>query len=208
MVGDERWSYDGLLPYFRKTENHHDPQTDPHQHGFDGPIHSAPALSRTHPLTKQLKEACLKIGIRPISDHNGGDNNGMAPHIENWHHGKRQPAGKAYGLREVEVFTNITVKRIVLQDSSGSSKKATGVELASGQILKANKEVIVCCGALRTPQLLMLSGIGPADELQKHSIPLLVEAPDVGKSLFDHGALTQSYRIHNPEKGLCVASPS
>ena len=150
----------------------------------------------------------MKIGIRPISDHNGGDNKGMAPHIENWHHGKRQPAGKAYGLREVEVFTSITVKRIVLQDSSGSSKKATGVELASGQILKVNKEVIVCCGALRTPQLLMLSGIGPADELQKHSIPLLVEAPDVGKNLFDHGALTQFYRIHNPEKGLCAPSPS
>ena len=53
----------------------------------------------------------------------------------------------------------------------------------------------------------MLSGIGPADELRKYSIPLLVEAPDVGKNLFDHGAVTQFYRIHNPEKGLCAPSP-
>lgn len=207
MIDDKRWSYDGLLPYFRKTENHHDPQADPHQHGFHGHIHSTPALSRTYPLTKQLKEAYLKIGVKPIPDHNGGDNKGMAPHIENWHNGKRQPAGKAYGLKGVEVLTNTTVKRIILQGSSASSKKVTGVELTSGQVLKANEEVIVCCGALRTPQLLMLSGIGPADELRKHDIPVLVEAPDVGKNLFDHGAVTQFYRIHNPEKGLCAPSP-
>ena len=208
MVNDERWTYDGLLPYFRKTENHHDPQADPHQHGFNGPIHSTPALGRTYPLTKQLKEAYLKIGVKLISDHNGGDNKGMAPHVENWHNGKRQPAGKAYGLQGVEVLTNTTVKRIVLQDEPRNMKKVTGVELTSGQILKANKEVIVCCGSLRTPQLLMLSSIGPADELKKHHIPLLVEAPDVGKNLFDHGSLTQFYRIRNPENGLCAPSPN
>ena len=206
MVDDERWTYDGLLSYFRKTESHHDPQADPHQHGFNGPIHSTPALSRTYPLTRQLKEAYLKIGVKPISDHNGGDNKGMAPHVENWHKGKRQPAGKAYGLKDVEVLTNTTVKRIVLQDDPGNLRKVTGIELTSGQILAASKEVIVCCGALRTPQLLMLSGIGPADELKKHHIPLLVEAPDVGKNFFDHGSLTQFYRIRDPENGLCAPS--
>ena len=206
MVDDKRWTYDGLLPYFRKTENHHDAQADPYQHGFDGPIHSTPALDRTYPLTKQLKEAYLKIGVNLISDHNGGDNKGMAPHVENWHNGKRQPAGKAYGLEGVQVLTNTTVKRIILQDNPEGSKKATSVELTSGQILKT-KEVIVCCGALRTPQLLMLSGIGPADELKKHHIPLLVEAPEVGKNLFDHGSVTQFYRIRNPEYGLCAPSP-
>ena len=208
MVVDERWTYDGLLPYFRKTESHHDPRADPHQHGFNGPIHSTPALGRTYPLTRQLKDAYLKIGVTPISDHNGGDNKGMAPHVENWHKGKRQPAGKAYGLQGVEVLTNTTAKRIVLQDDPGNWKKATGVELTSGQILKASMEVIVCCGALRTPQLLMLSGIGPANELKRHNVPLIVEAPDVGKNLFDHCSLTQFYRIRNPENGLCAPSPN
>ena len=208
MANDKRWSYDGLLPYFRKTESHHDAQADPHQHGFGGPIHSTPALGRTYPLTKQLKEAYLKIGIKLIQDHNGGDNKGMAPHIENWYKGKRQPAGKAYGLNGVEVFTNMTVNSIVLEDNSKGLKVATGVKLSSGETLKARKEVLVCCGAFRTPQLLMLSGIGPADELKKNNIPLLVESPDVGKNLHDHGAITQFYRIKNPEKGLCAPSPA
>ncbi|KAL8702859.1 MAG: hypothetical protein Q9201_003972 [Fulgogasparrea decipioides] len=205
MVNDERWSYEGFLPYFRRTETHHDPQADPHQHGFDGPIHSTPALSRTYPLTERLKEAYLKIGVKPIHDHNGGDNKGMAPHVENWHKGKRQPAGKAYGLEGVKVMTNTTVKRIILEDGqSSSSRRAKGVELTSGQTLDASKEVIVSCGAFRSPQLLMLSGIGPTDELEKHSIPVLVESPEVGKNLCDHSALTQFYRIHDPEKGLCA----
>ena len=208
MVNDKRWSYDGLLPYFRRTENHHDPQADPHQHGFDGPIHSTSALDRTYPLTKQLKEAYLQIGVKPIPDHNGGDNKGMAPHVENWYRGKRQPAGKAYGLKAVQILSNTTVKRIILQDSTSDVKTATGVELTSGQILKAKKEVIVCCGAFYTPQLLMLSGIGPADELKKYNIPLLVESPGVGKNLSDHCSITQFYRIHNPEKGLCAPSPA
>lgn len=133
MVNDERWSYDGLLPYFRKTESHHDAQADPHQHGFDGPIHSTPALGRTYPLTKQLKEAYSRIGVNVIHDHNGGDNKGMAPHIENWYNGKRQPAGKAYGLDGVEVFTNVTANSIVLEDNSKGLKVATGVRLSSGE---------------------------------------------------------------------------
>ena len=208
MVNDKRWTYDGLLPYFRKTENHHDPQADPHQHGFDGPIHSTPALGRTYPLTKHLKEAYLKIGVKPNHDHNSGDNKGMAPHIENWYKGKRQPAGKAYGLKGVEVLDNKTVKKIILEDGPKNLRKAMGVELTSGQILKANKEVIVCCGTIRTPQLLMLSGIGPANELKKHNIPLLVELPDVGKNFNDHSSITQFYRIRNPENGLCAPSPA
>ena len=208
IVNDKRWSYDGLLPYFRKTESHHDPRADPHQHGFDGPIHSTSALDRTYPLTAQLKEAYLKIGVKHISDHNSGDNKGMAPHIENWYKGKRQPAGKAYGLEGIEVLNNMTVKKIILQDGPRDLKKATGVELTSGQTLKADKEVIVCCGALRSPQILMLSGIGPANELKKHNISPLVESPNVGKNLFDHSSLTQFYRIRNPENGLCAPSPA
>lgn len=207
-MDDKRWTYNGLLPYFRKTESHHDPQADPSQHGFSGPIHSTSALGRTYPLTKKLKEAYLKIGIKPVADHNGGNNKGMAPHIENWHNGKRQPAGKAYGLEGVEVLTNTTVRKIILQDNPGGFKQATGVELTSGHILKASREVIVCCGALRTPQLLMLSGIGPADELKKHHISLVVEAPDVSENFLDHGSITQFYRIHNPESGLCAPSPN
>ncbi|KAI4248158.1 MAG: hypothetical protein LQ352_006003 [Teloschistes flavicans] len=204
MVDDERWTYEGLLPYFRKTETHHDSQADPHQHGFDGPIVSTPALDRTYPLTKQLREAYIKIGVKPIHDHNGGDNKGMAPHVENWHKGKRQPAGKAYGLGGINVLINTTVKCIILEDGPNNAKRATSIELTSGQTINASKEIIVSCGAFRSPQLLMLSGIGPKDELEKHGIPIVVKSPEVGKNLCDHCAITQFYRIHDPEKGLCA----
>lgn len=208
MVDDKRWSYDGLLPYFRKTENHHDPRADPHQHGFEGPISSTPALNRIYPLTAQLKEAYQHIGVKLNSDHNGGDNKGMAPHIENWYRGKRQPAGKAYGLAGVDVLCNTTVKRILLDNSQGVKPKAYGVELLSGETLTAKKEVIISCGAIRTPQILMLSGIGPRFELERHCIPVQVPSPDVGLNFCDNSSITQFYRIHNPEQGLCAPSPA
>lgn len=207
FADDPRWSYDSLLPYFRKTETHHDRNADQHQHGFSGPIHSTPALNRTYPLTRQLKDAYLKIGVQPIPDHNGGSNKGMAPHIENWYKGKRQPAGKAYGLDGVEVLTTKTVKRIILDTSSGEKPRATGVELVSGETLRAAKEVILSCGALHSPQILMLSGIGSPSELSKHSIPVLVPSENVGKNFSDHSSLTQFYRLLDPERGFCAPSP-
>ena len=208
LVNDKRWSYDGLLPYFRKTENHHDPHADPHQHGFHGCISSTAALDRTYPLTAQLKEAYQHVGVKLSSDHNGGDNKGMAPHIENWYQGKRQPAGKAYGLGGVDILTGTTVKRILLDNSHAIPPKAYAVELTSGRTLTANKEVIITCGAIRTPQLLMLSGIGPPAELEKHGIPVQVPFAEVGLNFSDHSSITQFYRIHNPEKGLCAPSPA
>ena len=200
MVDDERWTYNSLRPYFRKAETHHDPHADPIEHGFNGPIHSTPALDRTYPLTKYLKEAYHKIGVAPNPDHNSGNNKGIAPHVENWYKGKRQPAGKAYGLKGVEVLTNKTVRKIILENTSGKLK-ATGVELTSGQVLIA-AEIVMCCGAIRTPQVLMLSGIGPVEELNKHNIPVLLDSPEVGKNFSDHSSITQFYRLRNPEKGL------
>ena len=95
MVGDDRWSYNGQLPYILKTEHHHDSSADPSQHGFNGPIHTTPTTTCSYPLTEQVGEAYLAIGVKPVPDHNGGDNKGMSRHVENWYKGKRQPAGKA-----------------------------------------------------------------------------------------------------------------
>ena len=155
-----------------------------------------------------MKEAYLRTGIRPNDDHNGGDNKGMAPHVDIWSRGKRQPAGKAYGLAGVTVVTNSVVRKVIFEDGNDGRRKAIGAELVSGRIIKANREVIICCGAIRTPQLLMLSGIGPADQVVKHGIEQLVDAPDVGRNLTDHGTITQFFRIRNPERGLCAPSPA
>ena len=131
----------------------------------------------------------------------------MGPHAENWYRGKRQPAGKAYGLKGVDVLINKTVRRIILE-KAGDNCKAIGVELVSGKILSAGREIILCCGAIRTPQILLLSGIGPASELLDHKIPQMLESPDVGRNFSDHGAITLFYRVRDPSKGLCAPHPN
>ena len=191
IVEDPRWSYDGMLPYFKRTESHHDPEgVDPRQHGFHGPIHTT-ASERKYPLQKLLHTAFLKgTGLSAITDANGGDPIGIAPYTENWYNGKRQPAGKAYGLRGVNLITNTRVRRIILKDSV-----AKGAELVDGRQIMAQREVIVSCGALRTPQLLMLSGIGAASDLSEHGIAQLIVAPEVGKNFHDHISMCQFYKV-------------
>lgn len=104
--------------------------------------------------------------------------------------GFRQPAGRAYGLKGVDVITNAQVHRIILD-----GKTATGAELVDGRKFTAKREVIVCCGAIRTPQVLLLSGIGPADELAKHGIKQLIDSSDVGLNFHDHVAMTQFFKV-------------
>ncbi|MCJ1306854.1 hypothetical protein MMC25_000498 [Agyrium rufum] len=155
-----------------------------------------------------VKDAFLSIGVNEISDHNAGNNKGLAPHVENWYQGKRQPAGKAYGLNDVDVLTNSMVMRIILEEGSDGRTKAIGAELTSGKIIKANDETILCCGTIRTSQILVLSGIGPAEELSKHNSKQLVDSPDVGRTLSDHYTITQFFKVRKPEKGLCAPSPA
>lgn len=191
LVGDQRWSYEGMLPWFRKTETHHDPKSvDSNQHGFEGPIHTT-ASARKYPLKELLRQAFLQ-GTNLLENHdaNGGNPIGIAPYTENWRDGKRQPAGYAYGLEGVDVLTNSPVRRIILVGNV-----AKGAELSDGRTIVANREVIISCGALRTPQLLLLSGIGPADELAKHNIQQCIDAPEVGLHFHDHVCMAQFYRV-------------
>ncbi|KAL9634624.1 MAG: hypothetical protein Q9164_003983 [Protoblastenia rupestris] len=198
-VGDSRWSYNGLLPYFKSSEHWHDDKGDASQHGFSGPIHTSSG-GRDYPLREPIKEALLSTGLKVNSDMNSGDPNGVARLVENWHKASRQHAAICYELKGIHVMTNSVVQRIIFND-----KTATGVELIDGQHLRASKEIIISCGALRTPQLLMLSGIGPKSELAKHSITQIVDLP-VGQHLHDHGSIQMVWKLKNPEKGYAFGS--
>ena len=125
-------------------------------------------------------------------DANGEDPIGIAPYTENWRAGVRQPASEDYGLKGVTVLTASIVSRIRLEKGV-----AKGAELTSGRTITANREVIVCCGSIRTPQILMLSGIGPADELSKHGIKQLIDAPEVGLNFHDHVCMAQLYKVRS-----------
>ena len=207
IVGDKRWSYEGQLPYFCKTESHHDPKgVDPEQHGFEGPIHTT-ASARNYPLKDVLRKAFLQgTGLPEITDANGGNPIGVAPYTENWHNGKRQPSGKAYGLKGVKVLTNATVRRILLEGNV-----AKGVELNDGRKITAKREIILSCGAIRTPQVLLLSGIGPAEELSKHGIEQLIDAPEVGRNFHDHVSMSQFFTVRTrpgPIPKFCIFKAS
>jgi len=210
VVDDPRWSYESLLPYFRKTESHYDQQVDHTQHGFNGPIHTASVSgsspNRQYPLRDPLRTAWDKVGVKYISDANSGSPIGLAELVENWRDGKRQLASQAYDLSAVQVMTGTMVRRVLVEDRS-DNKVATGVELADGQRILASKEVIVAAGAYRTPQVLMLSGIGPAAELKRHDISLLVDAPEVGRNFHDHFSLCQWWKLRHPEAGLAIGTP-
>jgi len=127
----------------------------------------------------------------------------MADIVESRIKGKRVVASAAYSLEGVTVMTPTIARRVIIP----SLNFVTGVELADGRIFAARREVILSAGSIRTPQLLMLSGIGAAKELEKHGIGQIVDAPEVGRNLWDHLGLIVTYKLRHPEIGTAVGSP-
>ncbi|KAF4843302.1 alcohol dehydrogenase [Colletotrichum siamense] len=175
-VGDDRWSYAGQLPFIRQSEAFQHPDRNPKQHGFTGKVFAQTVTSTNRPFP--LREYVLQSWNEiGVPTLPGLDGN----------------AGNPLGVVEkVLVSTNRTIH-------------ASGVQLANGtQIL--SRRVILSAGALRTPQILMLSGIGPRDELERHGIAVKVESPEVGKNFMEHSSSTTSWAIRNPEEGWIPGS--
>ncbi|KAJ6088342.1 glucose dehydrogenase [Penicillium sp. IBT 16267x] len=168
LVKDDAWSYKALLPYFKRTETHWDPNADTSIHGRSGPIHNATVASssadRKYPLRDTLREAWDRLGIPTISDGNSGSPLGLAELTENWRDGQRQLASEAYEITSkfnITIKTETHVKRVLL--SEGTTKKGRNWDRTSG------RDDIPCISRSR---------IGPREELAKHNIPVQVEAPE------------------------------
>jgi choline dehydrogenase-like flavoprotein len=164
VVGDDRWSFKGLLPYFRGSEHYFDSKADPEIHGSDGPI--ILTLSKQVTLGESMGFANLSgwLGVRlgsvrmlnPPQDLELG----LMTWLENWHYGKRQPANLAYGLEGVRVVTKAIVHRVVFSKDNAGSQVATAALRSDGRRFIARKEIILSTRVFRTPQILILSGIG------------------------------------------------
>lgn len=206
LVDDNRWSWSGLLPHFRKTETHYDPKGSSELHGHNGPVYTASVSSsgRNYPLREPIKAAWTELGLQSPEDSNGGHPLGIAETVESRSIGQRVIASAAYPLNGVTVLSSTLVKRIMISSPPHGLKVATGVETTSGKIFHAKREVIVSAGAFRTPQLLLLSGVGAAAELSKHGIKQIVESPEVGKNLWDQIMLKQHWRLRDPSIGAAV----
>ncbi|PTB62747.1 GMC oxidoreductase [Trichoderma citrinoviride] len=211
LVDDHRWSYAGLLPYMKLSEDC--PVDNPKEHGKDGPLPIQGIISthREFPLRNQTLESWEAVGVQllPNVDGNAGNPLGIGDLFENKLKGRREIASNNFPLGGVTVLTKTMVAKVLLSTPTASSQEpeATGVKLANGTEIQG-KEIILSAGAIRTAQLLMLSGIGPADELKKFNIPVRVSQPDVGKNFQDHGLFASLWTLKNPSAGYAVTSPN
>ena len=170
---------------------------------------SVTTSGRKYPLRETILRAWKRLGLKEIEDANNGFPQGVAELVENRRDGLRQLTSQVYPLNGVHILPETMVKRITLTDGP-HGKIATGVELTDARQLhvRGGGEVLLCGGSYRSPQVLMLSGIGPKDELAKHNIPQQVDSPWVGRNFHDHQMIFRYWKLRHPEKGLAMGSPT
>ncbi len=187
--GAAGWGYADVLPYFKRMEHWHDGGHggDPAWRGNDGPLHVTRG-PRDNPLVQAFVQAGVQAGYPETSDYNGHQQEGFGPYDMTVWQGRRWSAARAYLDRALKLENCTLVRglarRVVFKDG-----RATGVEITrkgKTQVIGAQAEVILAASAINSPKLLMLSGIGPADHLAEHGIPVLANRPGVGQNLQDH----------------------
>ncbi|MEO5688015.1 MAG: choline dehydrogenase [Burkholderiaceae bacterium] len=184
--GNDGWSYDEVLPYFRRAE--HNERLNDEFHGNAGPL-NVMDLRSPNKYLQAFVDAGREAGYPVTDDFNGAEQEGVGPFQVTHKNGERFSAAKAYltpnlGRKNLTVFTESHTTRILFE-----GKRASGVEFRrAGRMeqIGANHEVLMAAGALQTPQILMLSGVGPAAELTKHGIGVIHDLPGVGQNLHDH----------------------
>jgi choline dehydrogenase len=195
------WSYADVLPYFKRAESYERGAND--FHGGDGPLSVSESPMR-EPVYKAFIEAGRQAGYPVTEDFNGAQQEGFGPYQRTIHKGERWSASFAY-LRPIEgrrpnlkVISTGLVTRVLIE-----AGRAVGVEIveAKGQIastVRASAEVILCAGAVQSPQLLQLSGVGDPDALKKLGIEVKAASPNVGKNLQDHLDVTVIHKMNQP----------
>lgn len=185
-AGAEGWSYDEVLPYFRKLESFSRGATE--YRGADGPLYVTDHRSRTG-VTEQILQAAQSAGLAFNDDYNAASQEGVSYFQVTQKGGSRWSAADAW-LRPARKRSNLTVLtgaqalQVILQ-----GHRASGVSYLKGGSVKtvsASREVILSAGAIGSPQLLMVSGIGPAEHLREHGIHVVADNPHVGEHMQDH----------------------
>jgi choline dehydrogenase len=198
QLGCTGWSAADVLPFFRKAE---DQQRGADEwHGSGGPLAVSDLLPRS-PLTEAFIAAGQEIGLPRNDDFNGASQEGVGPFQVTARAGWRCSAATAYlrparGRRNLIVVTGAAAERILLE-----GRRATGIQFHHGGALRsirAAREVILCGGAIASPRLMLLSGIGPVAELKEAGIEPAHDLPDVGRNLQDHFQARMVFRCSRP----------
>lgn len=196
QLGNPGWGWSDVLPLFRRSEDHY--QFNDANHGQGGPLRVE--KQRLHwPILDAVREAAGELGVPPTDDFNTGNNEGAGYFDVNQRHGVRFSAARAF-LRPAEkranlrIVTHAQVERVLF-----AGRQASGIlfRSADGRLAKATagREVLLSAGAVNSPQLLQLSGIGPATLLKEHGIEVLHDLPGVGGNLQDHLQIRTAFRI-------------
>ena len=198
-LGCDGWNWEAVLPYFKRAENNE--RGGDNAHGGSGPLQVSNQKS-PRPITRAFIEAGQALQIREVADFNAGDNEGIGEYqVTQFHakdkNGERCSAAAAY-LHPVMDRPNLTVltkaqaSRVLFE-----GKRATGVAYRQGgqdKQVTARREVLLCGGAFNSPQLLQLSGVGRAEDIEPHGIKLVHELLGVGQNLQDHLDFTLAYK--------------
>lgn len=194
-LGNKGWSFDEVLPYFKRSENNASLGGD--LHGQAGPLRVSD-LRSDNPFQAIYLDAARQAGFKINRDFNGDDQEGVGIYQVTQHEGERWSAARGYlhphmGKRpNLRVETGCHVTRIIFE-----GKRAVGVEFiqhGQKQSLRAKREILLAAGSLQTPQLLMLSGIGDGKALHAMGIPVVHDLPGVGQNLQDHPDFVFKYR--------------
>lgn len=196
-LGADGWDSAGVLPYFKRMEQA--PHGDPAWRGQAGPMHVTRPTAE-HPLHQGFLQAVADAGLPLTEDYNGAQREGFGRLEQTIHGGQRWSAANAW-LHPASARTNLQILRGQVMGIHCAGTRATGVEVWSGDHLRsvqARLEVIVAASAFNSPQLLMLSGIGPEQELRRHRIPVVAAREGVGQNLQDHLEIYLQHRIDRP----------
>ena len=185
-LGCKGWNFESVVPYFRKSETF-EGGAGPYR-GDQGPL-SVSHLRSRHPLSEAFLEACVNAGMARLDDYNAPPREGIDFVQATQRRGWRHSAYRAYlwparRRRNLKIRTHAHVRRVIFE-----GKRAVGVEYTRGgktQQVHAAKAVILSAGAFGSPQLLMLSGVGPAEHLREFGLPVVHELPGVGENFQDH----------------------
>ena len=195
QLGNRGWSYDDVLPYFRKSETR--PGGDPEIRGQDGPLHVSDIHER-HPLCEAFLAAAEEIGLPRNPDCNSGDQEGVAYYQRTIRNGRRWGAAHAF-LRPAMTRRNLTVLSDTFVEAiTFDGGCATGIRYRKNGFARtanAARELILAAGAIGTPQLLHISGVGPATHLREIGVDVLFDVPGVGEGLQDHYAIRVAARV-------------
>ena len=199
QLGNEGWSYDEVMPYFKKAERNQNGESE--FHGGDGELGVSNPVFSNNPLHKTFINAGIEAGYPYNEDLNGATQEGFGPAQQTIWNGKRESTGQSF-IKPVLDRKNLTISKMsVTKKLLFKGNKCIGLEYIKNKTVYsvfAEREVMVCGGAINSPQLLQLSGIGRGDYIKKWGLDVVADLPGVGENLQDHLDILSHYECTQP----------